>query len=128
MPCRINSKVKCIGSFNRKITIFDRNISSPAFSVSTDVDADELFTNGIVRYASVKTLSGKTIFDSVGTERIVTTQFFIRYDKNITSENWIEYNLNRYDIVSVDNIDEGFTFLSLKCIIRGLATKEASKA
>jgi len=123
-------KVTCAGKMDRKITIFDRNILPPGFANSEDVDANEIFNNPKIRYAQIKTLGnrGITIFDSVGIEKIVTHEFIIRFDITLTSENWIEYNGSRYDIVGVFDLNEKHRFTSLKCIIRGSISKEATKA
>ncbi len=129
MTCHSRKRVGCIGDFSNKITIFDRNIVTPTFTTTENVDADESFTNGRIKYANIKPFKRNvSLFDDVNTVQSLTHEMFIRYDETITSENWIEYRGSRYDIMSVENVDQGFEFLSLKCILRGLVTKEATKA
>jgi len=118
----------CIGSLNRKIDIFTRNITAPLNSINTLVDYGEDFTLLASVFAMIETPKGKTIFDEVGTEKIVTHVFSIRAIANLTSENWIVYQSNRYDIQMITDLQENVLFQQLFAIIRGADAREATKA
>lgn len=118
----------CIGSLNRKIDIFTRAITTPLIPTSTSVDYGESFTLLASVWAMIDTPKGQTVFDTVGTEKVISDIFFIRFIDGLTSENWITYNSNRYDIVTVQDYQQNGLFQRLSCILRGADTKEASKA
>jgi hypothetical protein len=75
-----------------------------------------------------QTPKGKVIFDEVSTSSNITDIFYIRYIAGLTSENWIIYNNNRYDVDSIVNLDENSLYMKLNCILRGSEDKEASQA
>ena len=118
----------CIGSMDRKIDIYTRSLTAPSNPTGSLVDYGETFTLVARVWAMIDTPKGQTIFDEIGTEKIISDIFSIRYRDGITSENWIVYNNNRYDIVTVENYEQNKLALRLSCIIRGSADKEASKA
>ena len=116
----------CTSDFNRLIQILDRDISPPP---RNDTELGEDFQNVVHVWASVKTVNGATIFDSVNTEQVITHIFTTRYlGLGITSENWIIYNNNRFKILAVENIDEQNMYTRMRCILRGSVSKEATKA
>lgn len=115
----------CLGDLDQQITLQDRNITEPDFG---KVDFGENFIKKDIIWASVNTVSGKTFFDGVNTESIITHEFMIRYDVSVTAETWILYDNNRYDILKTENYDGRKEFMKLICIDRGLSTLEATKA
>ena len=118
----------CIGNMNKKIDIYARSLTTPLDPLASDVDYDETFTLVGNVWSMVQTPTGKIIFDSLGVEKIVTDIFYIRYIADLTSENWVIFKGNRYDIQSLQNIEENSLFQKLNCIIRGDETLAASKA
>ena len=91
-------------------------------------DYTESFTLLHKVWAMVETPKGKVIFDDVGTEKRVTNVFYTRYLSDVTSQNWIIFRGQRYDIERVTNFQENNLYLQIDTIIRGEATKAASEA
>ena len=118
----------CIGNMRYRIDIFIRTLTSPLNPTGPIVDYTETFTLVDNVWAMIETPKGKVIFDSVGVEKRITDVFYIRFLPSITSQNWVEFNGNRYDIERVRNLEENSLFLQLDCIIRGAIDKEASEA
>lgn len=114
----------CIGDLDTPIIIENRSITEPVFS---SFDFTETFTNDDpYTWAMVETVSGKTFFDGVNTESIVTHHIYINFDADVTAESWVKIGSNRMDILQVENLEERSEFMKLICSDRG--TKEASKA
>ena len=118
----------CIGNMNKRISIFTRAITTPIDPTGFDVDYTENFTLLDQVWAMIQTPDGQTIFDGIGTEKIVSDIFYIRYIDGLTAENWITYNDNRYDIQMVENIEQNNLFQKLSCIVRGADDLAASEA
>lgn len=126
------SKRVCIGALNRKIILYDREITAP---LGESVDFGELFSNGREEWALVNTVTGKTTFDSTNTERIVSHEIYIRYFSDITSEKWVllpaviaaEPDV-LLRIVNVENLNEENRFYLLRCTLRGDETKQVNWA
>lgn len=115
---RRTNEVICSGSLNRLITIQVRDLKAP---IGDSVDYGEEFTTLKNVWAMIETVANETFFDNTNTERIITHNFYIRYisDVEITSENWIKYNSQYYDIVDVKNIDYNDRFMQLRANKRG---------
>ena len=118
----------CTGSLNKLIEIYERDIEAPLNSLSVDPDYTELFTLIHTVWAMIETPKGKVLFDDVGTEKIITHVFHIRYLNNITSQNWIIYDNERYDIQNVIDLESNKLYLRLECVLRGTVAKEATEA
>lgn len=117
----------CVGNLSKYIEIYERRLKSPLDSLSDSPDyRDEFFLLYNV-WAMLETPKGKNIFDKLGIDKAISTIFYIRYLPNITSQNWVAYNGNRYDIVRVADLEENNLFLKLECIITGSVNKEGSK-
>lgn len=116
----------CAGSLNRKIDIYSRNIEAPLNPADNEINFDEEFTLLNSVWSMIETPKGKTIFDSVGVERVIDTVFYIRY-LDITSENWISYLNLRYNIMNIVNLENNNLFLQLNCQVTGGTVIEASK-
>lgn len=115
----------CIGDLDRLIDIKDRNIQEPGnIDDSNRYYFTEAFTEGVNPQAWAMRISvdGKTIFDGQNIEQVVTDEFYIRYDANITAEFWIEDDGDRFDILNVENLDGRKEFMKLVCTDRGLNT------
>lgn len=118
----------CIGSLNKKIDIFTRVLTSPLDPTNSDVDYDETFTLLANVWSMIATPKGQTIFDAIGTEKTISDLFYIRHIAELTAENWIVFNSNRYDIILVRDYEQNNLFQELSCIFRGDDTKGASKS
>lgn len=106
-------RVICAGDLNKRITLQNRAIVPPIFGSS---DFSESFDAGNDRWAAIKTVKGKTIFDGLNQrDREVTHEVFIRYDSTVTAETWISYNSRRFDIIDVEDFEERHEFMRLLC-------------
>lgn len=114
-----------IGDMFSVINIENRNILPSATSheyreVFTDKTTDEgigRLANGEM-WANVESVSGVTVFDATGIEQQVTHIFLMRW-LDITTEQWIRYNGNRYNIVTIENFDGRDEFIKLNTIFKG---------
>ena len=113
----------CIGDLNTLIKLQSRSITEPLFG-GTDFDEDFVDTGEV--WAKVETVSGKTIFDGVGSDIVVTHMITIRFDSSVSNETWIELDGKRIDILNFEDWEERHEFLLLLCTNRGVG--EASKA
>ncbi|MDH3325169.1 MAG: phage head closure protein [Gammaproteobacteria bacterium] len=115
--CRKCNKRKIsIGDLNRRITLQGRSIKG----LSDTVDFSETFTDKPVDVdAKVETVNGKTMFDGTNIERVITHNFYIRYDETVTSETWIKYKSKNFNIVATENFDERDEYLKLPAYERG---------
>jgi len=107
----------------KSITLQNRAITSPVFGA---VDFNETFTTASTVKALVKTTSGKTFFDGVSVDRVITHIFRIEYLAGVTAETWILFNSRRIDILQVENCCEEDSVLILTCSDIGVG--EAAKA
>lgn len=105
------------------ITIQNRDIVAPFFGSQ---NFDETFSGDQTVKALVKTIKGKTFFDGVSTEKVITHEFRIAYLAGVTAESWILFKGRRIDILSVINCCEEDTILLLICNERGVG--EGAKA
>jgi SPP1 family predicted phage head-tail adaptor len=118
-------RVVCIGSMTHLITLQTRAIAptplqEPTYNIN--------FSNLINAWAALETTNGGVMFDETGTENIATHIFLIRYIPNLalTSENWILYNNEYYDILRSQNLDEDKRFIKINCRKRGNYVKEVN--
>lgn len=118
----------CAGSLNKKIQIYERSYTAPTNPSGALVDYDEAFVLVASPWAMLQDINGDVIFNGISTDKVATTKFYIRFISSITSENWITFNNNRYDILKVHNLDENFKFMALDASIRGDDAKDASKS
>ena len=118
----------CTGSLDKLIEIYQRDLTPPTNSLTVDPDYTETFTLLYTIWSMIETPKGKVIFDDVGEDIIITHYFYIRHVDNITAQNWIVYNGNRYDIKNVTDLEENRLYLRLECAIRGSVDKDASEA
>jgi len=107
----------------QSISIQTRNLVPPVFG-SVDLQLDFIQKYNVK--ALVKTPRGKTLFDGVSTDQVVTHKLAIEYLADITSEDWIILKGRRLDILDVENCGEADKSIVLTCTDRG--DKEASKA
>ncbi len=115
----------CAGDLDRKITLTDREIQTTEIGAP---DFGEDFPNPITRWAMVVTESGDEFFAFNNLNKAVTHSFYCRYDSAVTAQNYIEFEGDRYDILSVEDLDERHEWLRLKCTILGDETKPSNFA
>lgn len=130
---RIRGKRKklCSGDLNQLIQLQNRAIAAPQ---QGGVDFTEVFQDKPINtdeaspynegdvWAFIETTGGKTIFDGVN-DRVVSHDIYLRFVDGVTAETWVVYNGNRYDVVTVENLDEANEYLRLRCNLRGPETQ-----
>lgn len=122
MNCKCSFKIP-ISEMDTEIQIQNRDIKS----LSEQAGFTEEFTDHVETQAKVQTLpNGKTEFNGVGQEEVITHRFSMRYEPGITSESWILLNNIRYDIVRSINVDEKNRYLILNCNVKGKDTSLAN--
>ena len=72
-------------------------------------------------------ISGVSVFDSVGVERVLNNEAYFAYIPNVTSELFVLFQGKRYDVITVTDIGEINGILKLQLEMTGSSTKEASK-
>ena len=103
-----------LGDMDKIIQLMDRNIQAPS-----DVDFDEKFTNKLDVWALVETVSGVTKFDNTNTEQVITHNFYINFDKTVTSETWIRFDERNFNIIAPENLGERNEFMKISAYERG---------
>ena len=106
----------CIGSINRKIEIYVRSIKAPT---AGSVDFSDEFTLKKTVWAMVKTVRGKTMFNSSNIEMILTHEFNIRYIPDVEIINVVVFDGERYKIINVENLNSENYFLVINASDRG---------
>ncbi len=118
----------CVGSMNRKIEIFSRALTPPIDPLTGKFVSTETFVLLVSPWSMVETPKGVTVFDDLGQERVVNTVFTIRFFADLTSENWIVYKGQRYDILMITDFQQNELFLQLSCALSGNEALEGGKA
>lgn len=123
-------RILCTGDLKTPITIQVRTLTPKTFN---DPDYNEVFTETKVVFAAVETKRGHSSFNDIGITVTGTIlnfshQFYIRYNPEftVTSEDWVEYKNIKYDIQSVENLEENNGFLILFCLKKGIKTRNAN--
>lgn len=115
---KIPTQQVCIGDMRNIIDIRARNITVP---LGVSPDFGEEFT--LIRRvpAAIKTVQGRMFMTGTNRDDSISHEFYIRKISGvlITSEEWINFNGENYDIVRVENIDERGLFLNIRANIRG---------
>lgn len=116
-------RIICIGDLNELITLQDR-VLTPG-----NIDATEEFTESGVVYSKIDTIAGETVFDenNIGTD--VTHHYTIRFIAGITAvKTWILFDNRRFDILTIQDLEERHEWLILRCADRGISTNPVSEA
>lgn len=115
----------CAGDFRDRVQLQGRRLAEPLFG---DADFDEKFEPNPERWASVKTVTGRTIFDGASQRDFeVTHEVRIRFDLCVTSETWVKLaDGRRLKILRVEDFEERHEYQILICTDRGIG--EAAKA
>ena len=114
-PYRDKRRGVCTGDLNRRITLNSRTLNTP----QTSVYYTHSFVDSIATWANVETVKGKEIFGGTNMDERISHIFRIRYRSGITSEHWIKFNGDNYDIIEIENPEEENNFLYIKCNVRG---------
>jgi len=130
---KIRSKRRkvCIADLDRQISVQNRAIATPTTSqdytevFSAGSDTSSGLTSGDV-WAMIQTLSGATVFDTTNTERAVTHKITTRFLSGVTAESWVLFESNRYDVVTVENLDERSEFMVMRCVFRGASSSSVN--
>jgi len=115
----------CSGDMDKLITVFIRSILPPD---GDSVDFNEEFIEQRNIKAMVETTRGEAIFDGSNVLGDVTHKFTVRWQPNITFENFITFNNKRYKIVDVENQNERNQFYVIRANDRGDSSLEVNKA
>ena len=114
-----------LGDMKHRIQIYDRTIKEPT-DATGNYSLD--FKKKITVWASIKSVVGIVVFDSVNMDKTVSHLMTIRYLPFITQEHWIWYDSKYYDIIKIENLNEQNRFQRLHCNLRGLTSKVANEA
>lgn len=108
--------VICAGDLNKRITVEVRTIKPP---IDGGTDYMEEFTEQKKMWAKMETVKGAQIFDGTNIVGQISHKFTIRWRKNITIQNWVEYQGQRYKIMDIENQNENDKFYVISCTVRG---------
>ena len=123
---RKRNRSSCVGDLRDRVVLHDRRLVEPVFGSSA---LSEKFTASQVAWAAVSTTTGKTLFDGVSTDRVITHEVLLRFDPCVTSETWLVIDSgHRLDVVKVEDLDERHEWLRLLCVDVGLADLAATRA
>ncbi len=114
----------CLGDLNKRIKIDDRSIQTPNFD---SVDASERFSGVKEIWAKIETTSGQTVF-VVNQDISFTHIISIRFDSQVTTENWIKFEGNFYKILTIQDLEERHEWLLMRCVERGDVDTLAAQA
>lgn len=106
----------CAGDMNKRIDIYDRNIVPPQ---DGSVDYGEKFDGKRTVWAMIETVDGDQMFDGTNMITTKTHKFYIRWKSNLSIQNWVDYQGQRYQIQLIENQNERNRFYILHCNIRG---------
>lgn len=87
--------------------------------------SSEVFSNARNDTAIIKTLRGKSVFDSTNTERVATHELRLAYRSDIGAEQWVKRKgtTKRLKILTAENCCEDDVVLILMCTERGEDSK-----
>lgn len=114
----------CIGDMRDRVTIELRSLTPP---IEGSTDFTETFSTKQEMWAAINSVSGETVFDGTNTERVVTHHVYIRFLAGVTAEDWVLFNDERLDVLTVENLDNRNDFMLLKCTNRGTTANAANE-
>ena len=123
-PIRIDHRGICAGDMDRRIKIKSQEIAVP----TTTVDFGENFQDTKTVWAGVKSTKGRDTFYVTNLDAEVSHVFYFRYYPGLTSESWIEYKAENYEILLLENLDERDEFYVAYCNVRGNKDEEPNFA
>lgn len=122
--------VVCAGDMNDVIKIQNRSLGTPIFDSSyfSENFSSAKPSDPEEQLALVDSVNGKTFFNSVSeTDETITHYVYINFEEDITAENWVEFEGNHLDVLSVENVGEANETLLLVCQEKGPITLNAAK-
>lgn len=84
--------------------------------VPNSVNTAKTFTIVYTVWSRIEAINKKVYFNGVQTDETITHKITIRYQPNITSENWILFAGKFYRVRGVKNMDEKNRWLTLECM------------
>lgn len=97
-----------ISELNKRISIVRNNII-----VNSNGIEEEAEVNIADIWCKVQNMSGTEIFKANTDYSKTTTRFIIRYRKDITTEDYILFNNNKFNIVYINNYNYSNEFLEV---------------
>jgi len=119
---RIKHKKLCTGDLRNKISLRKRTLGTPKFGV--DITHD--FVEFKKPWAGIKTLTGTNIFSGANLDETPSHIFYIRYFEGLTAESWIYFKGQRYNILTVENINERNEWYALYVNERGKSDQDST--
>ena len=118
------------------MSIFDRQLAKDGRDTTlqsrtekiTNGQSSQVFNDLCTVRALIKTVRGKSVFDSTGTQRVATHEICLYFVEGITSETWVKLDTRRIKVLTVENICEGDKRLRLMCTERGEDSKVVNQA
>lgn len=116
-----------IGHLRDRVVVQERDITEP---LAGSADFDELFAGSKGRWSNIKTVSGRILFlGAQAGEVAITHEVVMRFDPDITTENWLLLDTGeRLKIEKANDLENRHQWLTLLCVSRGFTGVEASKA
>lgn len=115
----------CAGDLNQRIFIYDRDIRAPNFG---GVDYDEDFSKKRSVWAMIETVDGQEFFDGTNLISTKTHKFYIRWIRDLSIQNVVDFKNQRYKIQKIENQNEKNEFFILHCVILGSKDIQTNKA
>ena len=108
----------CIADLSSKIKI---QTTSEAYSNNPDTVPTAQFVDIVEMWALINTGESFNYIDGVQTGNTVNTDFTIMYTADIDFKQrlWVEYDNNKYKVISVNNINQADNFIRLRTIETG---------
>lgn len=118
-------KMLCVSGLKTSLTIYDRHQVAPGL----DGAHSEEYVNPRPVMAQVETRGkGIELFSQVTQDYATISHVVtIRFIRNITSENWVQFHGLNFDIFKVENIDEESRYLRLYCMAAGSVSKAGAR-
>jgi head-tail adaptor len=115
---------RSLAKYGKPVTFEDRDESI------INGQSAEVFTNARDDRAIMKTLRGKSVFDSTNTERVATHELRLNWRSDISAEQWVKRKgtTKRLKILTAENCCENDSVLVLVCTERGDDSKVVNRA
>lgn len=121
--------IVCTGSLRKEISLLTRNIDPNTQPLSQNISIENTFTLLAQVWAMNEDAEGQEVFDKVGI-RVGqhTDNWYIRYVDGITSQTWVQFEEDFYNILNVRDLERNKFYLRLECEFRGDILKDATRA
>lgn len=113
-----------LNKYGKDVTFEDRN------EKILNGQSSEVFDNVRNDRAIIKTLRGKSVFDSTNTERVATHEMRLNWRADVGAEQWVRRTgtTKRLKILTAENCCANDEILILMCTERGDASKVVNSA